>query len=52
LATIKVGLMPCVSTHSPSFDAWIVNNSIFPQSISRKRFKARSRAFSLCLYPF
>jgi hypothetical protein len=34
-----------VSTHSPSFDAWIVNNSTFPQSMSRKGFKACSRTF-------
>jgi hypothetical protein len=26
---MSVGLVPCVSTHSPFFDAWIVNNSIF-----------------------
>jgi hypothetical protein len=44
-ATVSVGLVSCVSTQSPSFDAWIVNNSIFPQSMSRKRFKARSRTF-------
>ena len=30
--------MPCVSTHSPSFEAWIANKAIFPQSTSRKGF--------------
>ena len=33
LATVSVGLVPVVSTHLPSFDAWIVNASIFPQSM-------------------
>ena len=28
LATVSVGLVPCVSTHLPSFDAWIVKASI------------------------
>ena len=36
LATVSVGLVHCVSTHSPSFEAWIVNKAILPQSMSRK----------------
>jgi hypothetical protein len=28
----------CVSIHSPSFEAWIANKAIFPQSTSRKGF--------------
>ena len=40
LATISVGLVPCVSTHLPSFDAWIVKASIFPQSMFPKSFVA------------
>ena len=33
LATVSVGLVPCDLTQLPSFDAWIVNASIFPQSM-------------------
>jgi hypothetical protein len=33
LATVSVGLVACVSTQLPSFDAWIVNASIVPQSM-------------------
>jgi len=28
--------VPCVSTHLPSFDAWIVKVSIFPQSTKKR----------------
>ena len=47
LATISVGLVPCISIHSPSFD--IVNDSIFPlkkvrMGLAGASFRRRRRA--------
>ena len=40
VATVSVGLVSCVSTHLPSFDAWIVKASIFPSINVQNSFVA------------
>jgi hypothetical protein len=51
LATVSVELVHCVSTHSPSFEAWIANKAFGPQfKKGRRHWRAAAGPGKLIVY--